>query len=359
MAPMQETGTVGVIVLGAGRSGTSAITRALLAAGFFAGGEDELLGPAPSNPVGHYESLPVLAVNEEILHRLGCRGGDLPGTDEQLSLRAEFAPRLEATLESLIAKAGDAPAALKEPRINGLLPLWQPLLDGVLHPLLTVRDPLEVAMSVASRDGISVVHSLAAWEIQTTRALAWLDGRTATVAPYAELAARPAAAAAKIVGDAAAHLDPARRRGVRPDAAAAALRPDLRRQDASELPRAEYMTGRQVAIWDYLRELPAGDAKLSVPAEMREPSAAARNAMRRESERFGLAEEHHALGTKYTEALARLTEAEERFAASHEAGMRSARGEQLRARELERIAASASWRLTAPLRRIARVLRRS
>lgn len=355
---MRETRTVGVVVLGAGRSGTSAITRALIAAGFFAGGEDELLGPAPSNPVGHYESLPVLSVNEEILRRLGCRGGDMPGTEEQLALRTELAPRLGSILGSLIEQAGKAPLALKEPRINGLLPLWQPVLDGVLHPLLAVRDPLEVAMSVASRDGISAVHSLAAWEIQTTRALAWLDGRTVTVSPYAELSARPAIAAT-IVGDAAAHLDPERAAVIRPGAAARALRPDLRRQDASELPRAEYMTGWQVAIWDYLRALPAGDAELSVPAEMLEPSAAACEAMRRESEKFKLAEDHHTLSTEYTEAMARVTEAERRFAASHEAGLRAAEGEQHRARELKSIEGSLSWRVTAPLRRAASLLGRS
>lgn len=358
MTPMREMVAVGVVVLGAGRSGTSAITRALVAAGFFAGEEVELLGSAPSNPVGHYESLPVLEINEEILRRLGCLGGDVPGVDEQLSLRTELEPRLGAILGSLIEQAGEAPLALKEPRINGLLPLWRPMIEDALHPLLAVRDPLEVALSVSRRDGISVAHALAAWEIQTTRALAWLDGRTATISPYAELLARPQVAAA-IVSDAAAHLDPDRTAGLRSADAAAALRPDLRRQNASELPRDHYMTGHQVAIWEYLRTLPAGNMELAVPTEMRAPSDAACEAMRRESEKFKQAEERNALATDYTEALARVTEAERRFAASHEAGLKAAEGEQHRAQELESIERSLSWRITAPLRRAARLLGRS
>lgn len=348
---------IGVVVLGAGRSGTSAITRALVAAGFFAGEEDELLGPAPSNPVGHYEPLSVLAVNEELLRRLGCRGGDMPGIDEQVALRAEIEPRLRSILDSLSEKAGEAPLAVKEPRINGLLPVWQAAIDGVLHPLLAVRDPLEVAMSVSSRDGISVVHSLAAWEIQTTRALAWLDGRTTTISPYARLAAQPEIAG-EIVGEVATHLARDRVARVRPAEAATALRPDLRRQDATELPHADYLTGRQMKIWEYLRALPPGDAELAVPAEMREPSAAAREAMRRESEKFKLAEDHHALSTEYTETMARLTDVEERFTASHEAGVKAAQGERQRARELESVEGSLSWRITSPLRRMGRTLRR-
>ena len=350
-------GASGVIVLGTGRSGTSAIARAFVSGGFFAGRDEDLLGPTPFNPTGHYEPLSVLRTNEEILERLGCSWwSDTPTPEEQLPLRPELEPRLRSILESLIEKAGGAPVVVKEPRINGLLPLWQPVIDGVLHPVLTVRDPLEIALSHEHRDGTSLGHALAAWEVQTTMVLRWLDGRTATIAPYEQLTAQPELAAG-LVRDAASHLDPTLAKGVLPVDASSALRPDLRRQSAAGLAHADHLTGRQAALWRYLETLPAGDARLKVPMQVRQPSNAARAALQKESERVQLAQTHATLSAEYTEAMTRLTELEERFAKAHHAALGAAKAEERHARELESIEASASWRITAPLRRAAQTLR--
>ena len=183
---MQER--TGVVVLGPGRSGTSAIARAFVRAGFFAGEEEDLLGPAPSNPLGHYEPVAVLRTNEELLERLGCAWwADAPVAEAQLPLRAEAVPRLEALVEQQLTAADGAPIVVKEPRINALLELWQPTLDRGLHPVIAVRDPLEIALSHTRLDGASIPHALAAWEAQSTAVLRWLDGRTATVVPFSRL----------------------------------------------------------------------------------------------------------------------------------------------------------------------------
>lgn len=344
----------GVIVLRAGRSGTSAITRAFVAAGFFAGREDELLGAAPSNPLGHYEPLPVLRTNEQLLEQLGSGA---PARGEQLALRGEVEPRLRAVLESLVAASDGAPLAIKEPRINRLLPLWGPVIEGVLHPVLAVRDPLEVAQSMAHRYGTPMGHALALWEVQTTFALEWLSGRTVTVVPYAQLMGDPRLAS-RLVREAAPHLSPDRAERARPEAAHAALQPELRTQNADEGAHAEHLTQRQAELWRYLGELPAGDVELSVPPPLYKPSAGATAAVLAEDERVNLLGKHDALSTAYTEALARNTELEERFSDAHHAGLRAAEGEERGLRELESIKASLSWRLTAPLRRLTR-LRRS
>lgn len=347
-------GATGVVVLGAGRSGTSAVTRAFLAAGFFAGREDELLGAAPSNPVGHYEPLPVLETNERLLERLGSGA---PTRKEQLALQAEVEPRLKEVLESLAARGGGAPLAIKEPRINRLLPLWGPVMDGILHPVLAVRDPLEVAQSASYRYEIPVDHALALWEVQTALALDWLDGRTVTIAPHAQLMDSPELAS-EIVRNATAHLGPNHAEGVRPGEAASALQPDLRTQSSDESAHAEHLTQRQAELWRYLGGLPIGDSALDVPDQLREPSAGALAAVGAEDERVKLIGSHEALSTAYNEALARAVEFERRFAESHEAGLRAARGEERSLRELERVKNSISWRLTAPLRRLARIRRR-
>jgi len=300
----------------------------------------------------------VLKANEALLERFGCSWwGDAPSPEDQRPLLAEMEPQLRSILDSLIERAGDAPVAVKEPRINGLLPLWQPVIDDLLHPVLTVRDPLEIALSHEGRDGTSLGHALASWEMQTTMALEWLDGRTVTVAPYARLLAEPELAE-KVVGDATTHVDPARAEAVTPVEAGTALESDLRRHRSGERSHAEYLTGRQAEIWKYVQDLPAGDTRLQVPADLRKPSAGARVATHRESERVKLSRDHTALYSAYEEAVGRLEDCESQLIAAHQATREAAEGEERFARELRGVETSASWRLTAPLRRAARALGR-
>jgi hypothetical protein len=354
-----DKAVAGVIVLGSGRSGTSAITRAFVTAGFFAGRDEDLLAPVPSNPRGYYEPLSVLEANEGLLERLGCSWwGDAPLPEDQRPLLAEMKPHLRSILDSLIDRAGDAPVAVKEPRINGLLPLWRPVIDNVLHPVLTVRDPLEIALSHEGRDGTSLSHALASWEIQTTMVLDWLGGRAVTVAPYARLLAEPELVG-DVVRDATSHIDPARAKAVTPAEAGAALESDLRRHRSGELSHPDYLTSRQIELWEYVEGLPVGDTRLRVPADLREPSAAARRATRKESERVKLSREHMALYAAHEQAAELLEDSEARLTAALQAAQEAAKREEHFARELQAVASSASWRLTAPLRRVARLLGRS
>ena len=34
-----------------------------------------------------------------------------------------------------------------------MMPLWQPVIEGVLHPVVVIRDPVEIARSLRLRDG--------------------------------------------------------------------------------------------------------------------------------------------------------------------------------------------------------------
>ena len=61
-----------VPVLGAGRSGTSAITRGLAALGVDLG--DRLRRPGGKNPTGFFEDNDVLAISKRLKRALGIRG---------------------------------------------------------------------------------------------------------------------------------------------------------------------------------------------------------------------------------------------------------------------------------------------
>lgn len=340
---------VGVVILGPGRSGTSAIARAFVAAGYSAGAEDEVLGAAPGNPLGHYEPLPVLRLNEELLTELGHSWwADRPDPEEQLRRREQIQPRLETVLEAMRDSAGGAPLAVKEPRINSLLPLWGPVVGGVLHPVLAVRDPVEIALSHGRRDGTTAAHALAAWEVQMATVLEWLDGRTVTVAPYADLLARPQLAT-EIVAAASSHLEPRARAGLDPGAASAALDAGLRHERASAAAHAEYLTARQAVLWSFLDSLPAGDVELSAPQDLRSPSDAALQAVRKESAQIDFAATHRDVCSQFEKANERQADLEQSLAGSRN---ELERAEARHAAEVAEIADSLSWRITAPLRRL-------
>jgi hypothetical protein len=357
---------MGVVVLGPGRSGTSAIARAFVKSGFFAGQDKDLYGPDDGNPLGHFESLAVLRINEELLRDLdGYWWADCPDVEKQLARGDEAWPRMKATLAELVAAAGDSPIVLKEPRINALIPLWLPVLEELLHPVLAVRDPVEVALSHARRDGTSPSHALAAWEIQTALVLRHLEGRTVTVAPYARLMAN-SEAAEEVVSAAIAHLDPERATKASPAKAGSALSRNLHRQHAASVDRPEYLTGRQAELWDYLESLPLGDVLLENPLPPDAEQGAARAAIRRENERVQMNEAHAALVEANSEMAkranlsdeleAQLTESRELAAAATARAEHELERADRRTSELEAVRKSASWRLTAPLRCIKSLL---
>lgn len=341
-------GSTGVVVLGPGRSGTSAIARAFIAAGFSAGREDEVLGAAAGNPLGHYEPLPVLDLNEDLLAELGCSWwAGRPDPEAQLRERKRIQPRLEAVLQAMADSAEGSPLVVKEPRINSLLPLWGPVIDGILHPVLAVRDPVEIALSHARRDGTTTAHALAAWEVQMAAVLEWLDGRTVSVVPYAQLLERPQLAA-EIVAAASSHLDAAVAERLDPGAASAAIDAGLRNEVAGAA-HGEHLTARQAKLWSFLRSLPAGDVELGAPRELCSPSEAALSAVRKESQQIDFATAHREVSLRLEETNAKLTELEQNLARTRN---ELERAEARHAAEVAAIVASVSWQITAPLRRL-------
>ena len=371
----------GVVVLGAGRSGTSAIARAFVKSGFFAGEEEELHPADSSNPLGYYESLALVEANEGVLKSFGRRWwSDAPSPDEQLSQRAEIEPRLSAVVHRLIRAADGAPIVIKDPRINGLLPLWQPVVNRSLHPVLVVRNPIEIALSHAQHDGTPIGHALAAWEVQATLVLRLLHGMTITVAPHAQVMAR-AELVNEIVSEATEHLSPDRAERVQPSDAGSAVRRDLHRQKSSGFDPDEYLTVRQAALWDYLGTLSAGDVQLDSPAALRCGNPAALATMRRESDRILAREASERVTGELLEARQHVTALEQRFTEATELARQAVSAASERAEHAEEAAAlasraaseaqsrqtreaaafqnSTSWRLTAPLRHLKRLLRRS
>ncbi len=156
---------VAVCVAGMHRSGTSAIAGLLHACGVLLGESGRFIGPANDNPLGFWEDQRFVLLNEAIL---GAQGGgwDMPPllppdwerSHALLPLRAQAAALLESRLVDPAAWWG-----FKDPRATLTYPFWK-LLEPRLRLVVCLRNPLEVAHSLARRNGMSIARGLRLWE---------------------------------------------------------------------------------------------------------------------------------------------------------------------------------------------------
>lgn len=372
----------GVVIYGMGRSGTSAVTALFAKAGYFVGAERDLLPANEGNPTGYYENRTTMELNDSILAELDGSWFAPPAEDRMAVAQERYEPRLQAAFDALRAQAHGAPVAMKDPRLQVMLPLWEPVIGGRLYPVMVVRDPLEIALSLARRDGTPIPFSLAAWEISMTRLLRGLRGREVTVAPYRHLLGSREAAR-EVVQQASERLRVEYVGHVVAEVASDVLRGDLHRNRADATDHDQYLTQRQAQLWDWLTLLPPATVELNPPCGLLPTSGAAEEAAKHEHARWAaaglanqLAELQTALdGTRADAARARErgreldVELEQAFARARslEDRMRELQGalnETRAARDqaqatLDSIVRSRSWRATAVLRRMfARARRR-
>lgn len=154
-----------VLILGMHRSGTSVLTSALAETG--ARLPSKLLLPQADNPDGFFESAAIIRLHDEILAEADSSWDDpTPWTLSKLATlrRPEFRHRLWEVLREDMP--GSGPLLVKDPRLCRLLPVWQDLAEerGLeIRYVLVVRHPMEVAASLAKRNGMAMKLALSLW----------------------------------------------------------------------------------------------------------------------------------------------------------------------------------------------------
>ena len=156
---------VAVLVAGMHRSGTSALTQLLVGLGCDA---PKTLMPADDyNAKGYWESTEIAALNNDILssagsswdswERFGTHWYASPAVDD-------FRDRAQMILAN---EFGDSVLfVLKDPRICRLMPFWLAAIENfgaTPQVILPLRNPLEVAASLAERDAIELPFGLLMW----------------------------------------------------------------------------------------------------------------------------------------------------------------------------------------------------
>lgn len=180
----------GVLVVGMHRSGTSAATRILHLLGLSIGPPDRLMPPGKDNPAGYWESRTLTAFNDQLLLTLGGTWSALPSTQAGWEHDPDVAVMSPAAYRIAEAFFGDRPWVWKDPRVCILLPFWRRILRG--SAILVLRNPIDIAGSLATRNGFTLELGLAIWERSMRRAAEGLRGMPTWVGSYESLLADPA-----------------------------------------------------------------------------------------------------------------------------------------------------------------------
>ena len=178
-----------LIVLGMHRSGTSAISGVLSLLGVAP--PRSLMVATPDNPKGYWESTALMTVHDRILRSAGSTWHDWgkfnPGwMDSPVS--AQLIAQLSAVIES---EFGDRPFFLvKDPRMCRLMPVWRVVLDQLgidAKVVLQVRKPLEVSLSLETRNGFGPMRAQALWLRHVLEAENETRGMARSFTTYGEL----------------------------------------------------------------------------------------------------------------------------------------------------------------------------
>lgn len=154
-----------LIVLGMHRSGTSTVTGLLHLMGASVGPDAALIGANEENPKGFWERRDVIAINDALLKQHHCAWYNLSHWPEEWAAgepqpNEALAEQMRAVLNDF---SGEVPVVLKDPRLCHTLPYWLPLLDNV-RLVLVYREPMAIARSLATRNGLPIEMGLAIWE---------------------------------------------------------------------------------------------------------------------------------------------------------------------------------------------------
>jgi hypothetical protein len=158
-------GAQALLMLGMHRSGTSALTRVFSLLG--ADLPKNILGPHPTNEAGHWESLDLITIHDDLLATAGSQWDDWRAFNPDW-IKSGIAEGYKQKLLGVLQNdfAGSPLFVVKDPRICRFVPLWLEVIErfgAEPYIVIPVRNPLEVAASLKGRDNIPPAKSYLLW----------------------------------------------------------------------------------------------------------------------------------------------------------------------------------------------------
>ncbi|MGZ9155016.1 MAG: sulfotransferase family protein [Candidatus Binatia bacterium] len=179
-----------VCIIGMHRSGTSMVANLLRLHGLSLGPDEHLMGASESNQFGHFEHTGFLEINEALLKYLGGSWDSPP----KLQSDWEQDPGLDDLARKASVLLQDFAACKhwgwKDPRTTILLPFWRRIVPNLRY-VICIRSPLEVAWSLAQRDGQSITAAAHLWRQYTCQAIRSTEGYSRILTFYEDYFCRP------------------------------------------------------------------------------------------------------------------------------------------------------------------------
>jgi hypothetical protein len=166
---------IALIVLGVGRSGTSALARLLSLLG--AALPRDILGPGKGNETGHWEPMVLAGIGDTILRYFGRTWNDPTPIPPVWFASADAEECARAMAQCVQVQYGESPLLMiKDPRLCRFAPLMFAALARLgIEPriVLPIRHPGEVVRSIGARDETDPSVSELMWLRDLLAAEAW------------------------------------------------------------------------------------------------------------------------------------------------------------------------------------------
>jgi len=182
-----------IVALGMHRSGTSATIRGLGVLGVDLG--SNFYPARPDNPKGDWEDREFHSLNEELLQTLHHPWDDVAVIDTERVLelsRGAFLGRAVTLINARLSRS--ALFGIKDPRFSLLLPFWKHAFAEAEVPVsfvVSFRNPLSVAESLARRDAFRKEKALRLWVMHNVRIISETAAGSPVVIDYDELLDNP------------------------------------------------------------------------------------------------------------------------------------------------------------------------
>lgn len=159
---MKSSATKTIIILGMHRSGTSMVAGVLNILGVNMG--KNLIGPDWSNPLGHFENIEFVRLNDEILKEAGGSWDNPPKREEILTQKGKFSLQIK----NLIEKEKSEIWGWKDPRTSLTIELYLPYLENPYF-IVCYRDSEKIAHSLEKRNKMKIEKGMKLSEVYNSR----------------------------------------------------------------------------------------------------------------------------------------------------------------------------------------------
>lgn len=241
----------GIIVLGMHRSGTSTVTGVLGKCGAWLGDEEQFLPAKEDNPKGFFERQDLNSICNSLLasvHAAWWRIADYDVRRIPEKVAEDQGSRfLRLTRE--ISENGTW--AIKDPRLCLVFPVLKKFVPEAVC-VLPIRNPVEVARSLRTRNDFSILQGIALWEAYTRAALAVSEDRQRVIISYDDLISHPQDTAESLV--AALQGFGVDGLSVSKERIWSFVSPDLKREKADDADLRDLLTAEQADLWNRVVE---------------------------------------------------------------------------------------------------------